>query len=70
LILQAREDDITGPRNGELVYNDIASIQKLLILLDDCYHVITVDKQKKAVADHLIEFFARQAVSQGHLRVA
>jgi carboxylesterase len=70
LILQAREDDITGPRNGELVYNDIASIQKLLILLDDCYHVITVDKQKKAVADHLIEFFALQSVSQGRLQVA
>ncbi len=70
VILQAREDDITGPRNGELVHNGIASIQKLLILLDDCYHVITVDKQKKAVADHLIEFFALQAVSQGRLRVA
>ncbi|MDE2485554.1 MAG: alpha/beta fold hydrolase [candidate division NC10 bacterium] len=59
-ILQAREDDMTGPRNGELVYNSIASIQKHLIMLDDCYHVITVDKQRKAVADHLIEFFGRQ----------
>lgn len=60
VILQAREDDMTGPRNGELVYNTIASQQKRLILLDDCYHVITVDKQRKAVANHLIEFFGRQ----------
>ncbi|MDE2058139.1 MAG: alpha/beta fold hydrolase [candidate division NC10 bacterium] len=60
VILQAREDDMTGPRNGELVYNTIASQQKHLILLDDCYHVITVDKQRRAVANHLIEFFGRQ----------
>lgn len=69
-ILQAREDDVTGPRNGELVYNGIASIQKLLVLLDDCYHVITVDKQKKAVANHLIKFFELQAVSRGRLQLA
>lgn len=69
-ILQAREDDMTGPRNGELVYNGIASIQKLLILLDDCYHVITVDKQRKAVANHLIDFFGLQALSRERLRPA
>jgi len=63
-ILQAREDDMTGPRNGELVYDGIASIQKLLILLDDCYHVITVDKQKKAVADHLIDFLCSSPLAR------
>ncbi len=70
VILQASEDDMTGPSNGELVYNTIASRHKRLILLDDCYHVITVDKQRKAVANHLIEFFGLQASGERDLRLA
>lgn len=57
VILQAREDDMTSPRNAYLVYDEISSTKKDLILLEDCYHVITVDKQKKAVVQHLIDFF-------------
>jgi len=58
LILQAREDDMTSPRNARIVLDEIASREKRLILLDDCYHVITVDKQKHAVVSSLINFFA------------
>src|SRR5215475_3039564 len=43
VILQAREDDVTSPRNAYLVYDEIGSKQKHVILLEDCYHVITVD---------------------------
>jgi len=58
LILQAREDDMTSPRNASIVHDEIASSEKQLVLLDDCYHVITVDKQKRAVVSHVIDFFA------------
>ena len=57
LILQAREDDMTSPRNASIVHDAIASSEKQLVLLDDCYHVITVDKQKRAVVSHVIDFF-------------
>jgi carboxylesterase len=57
LILQATNDDMTGPRNAQFVYDKIASMQKQLVLLDDCYHVITVDRQRQAVVTHLKEFF-------------
>jgi carboxylesterase len=57
LILQATNDDMTGPRNAQFVYNEIASMQKRIVLLDDCYHVITVDRQRQAVVNHLDEFF-------------
>ena len=57
LILQATNDDMTGPRNAQFVYDGIASIQKQIVLLDDCYHVITVDRQRQAVVTHLKEFF-------------
>lgn len=57
LILQAREDDVTSPRNAQIVFDGICSPVKELVLLDDCYHVIAVDKQKKAVVDHMVRFF-------------
>lgn len=57
LILQATNDDMTGPRNGQFVYDEIISIQKQIVLLDDCYHVITVDCQRRAVVKHLDAFF-------------
>ena len=57
LILQATNDDMTGPRNAQFVFDGIASIQKQIVLLDDCYHVITVDRQRQAVVTHLKEFF-------------
>lgn len=58
VILQATDDDMTGPRNAQFVYDEIASIQKQIVLLDDCYHVITVDRQRQAVVNHLKEFFS------------
>lgn len=57
IILQAKEDDMTSPRNAQLVYDSIGSKVKQIVLLDDCYHVITVDKQKKAVIRSLADFF-------------
>ena len=57
MILQATEDDMTGPRNAQFVYDEIASTQKQVVLLDDCYHVITVDRQRQAVVKHLDAFF-------------
>jgi carboxylesterase len=57
VILQATHDDMTGPRNAQFVYDEIASMQKLIVLLDDCHHVITVDRQRQAVVTHLKEFF-------------
>jgi carboxylesterase len=57
VILQATDDDMTGPKNAQFVYDEIASMQKQIVLLDDCYHVITVDRQRQAVVTHLKEFF-------------
>lgn len=67
IILQAREDDMTSPRNAQLVYDAIRSKAKQIVLLDDCYHVITVDKQKKAVIRHLADFFKVCASQTGLL---
>lgn len=56
LIMQAREDDFTSPKNAEFIYQRIASSDKTLRLLEDCYHVITVDRQRDRVAAELRDF--------------
>lgn len=56
LVLQASEDDFTSLRNSEFVLSQIASAEKKLVLLDDSYHVITVDRQRDLVAQELQKF--------------
>jgi carboxylesterase len=70
LILQATNDDMTGPRNAQFVYDEIASMQKQIVLLDDCYHVITVDRQRQAVVTHLKKFFRLSTSVREAIQVA
>lgn len=70
LILQAEEDDFTSPKNAEFIYQAIGSKEKQLILLDDCYHVITVDKQRNRVAEEMIQFVDRQSRSTVEMKGA
>ncbi len=62
VILHAREDDMTSPRNASIVYDEISSMDKKLVLLDDCYHVITIDKQREAVVETVTAFFQLQTM--------
>lgn len=59
LIMHAKEDDMTSPKNAEYVLNHIGSSDKGLVLLDDSYHMITIDKQKELVASEIIKFLER-----------
>lgn len=56
LIMHAKEDDMTSVRNAQYVFKHIASPNKSLVLLDDSYHMITIDKQKDRVAQEAINF--------------
>ena len=70
VILQAREDDMTSPRNAAIVYHEISSKEKQLVLLEDCYHVITVDKKRASVTESLTTFFQLQtAGTMAHQQV-
>jgi carboxylesterase len=64
LILHASEDDTTSVRsNADMLERSLAGpVRK--ILLDDCYHMITVDRQRREVADHTIDFFRSTATLQ------
>lgn len=56
LIIHAREDDMTSLKNAQYVLKNIASPNKSLVVLDDSYHMITIDKEKDKVAGEAIKF--------------
>lgn len=60
LILHASEDDVASVRNADYVECRLGGpVAK--VLLDDCYHIITVDRQRRQVATETIHFFREHA---------
>jgi carboxylesterase len=58
LILHARDDDITSPRNAAYIAAHIGGrVEK--ILLDDSYHMITIDHERDLVLEHSVDFIRR-----------
>ena len=56
LILHACEDDMSDPRNAYRLQRALGGPTSLR-LLDDCYHMIHVDKQRDLVADLTADYF-------------
>lgn len=63
LILHAREDDMSHPRNALRLRARLAGEVELR-LLDDCYHMIHVDRQRDLVADLTADFFGAPPLEQ------
>jgi carboxylesterase len=56
LILHAQDDDMSHPRNAYRLRDKLGG-PTALHLLDDCYHMIHVDRQKDLVGDLTADFF-------------
>jgi carboxylesterase len=56
-LFQAKDDDVTSPRNSQFVFARIASQDKELVFLEDSYHIITADQEREQVAEKTIAFF-------------
>jgi carboxylesterase len=56
LILHAHDDDMADPRNAYRLQRALGGRVELH-LLDDCYHMIHVDKQRDLVGDLTADFF-------------
>jgi carboxylesterase len=56
LVAHASEDDVASVRNAELVIRGVNARTELL-LLDDSYHMITIDKQRRTLIAHSVRFF-------------
>jgi carboxylesterase len=57
LIIHAQEDDMASVRSADFVEAHIASDVKRKVILQDSYHIITLDNEKERVADETVTFF-------------
>jgi carboxylesterase len=55
LIVQAREDDVASIKNTEYLQRHLGGPVETLIL-DDSYHLITIDRQRSLVMKRAVEF--------------
>ncbi|MFA6130447.1 MAG: alpha/beta fold hydrolase [Candidatus Omnitrophota bacterium] len=58
-LLQAREDDVTSPKNSYCIYNRVSSREKEIIFLENSYHIITADQERDKVAEKTVAFFEK-----------
>lgn len=58
-LIQAREDDMTSMRNSTFIYESVGSALKEIVMLEDCYHVITADQERATVARSMDSFFSK-----------
>lgn len=56
LLVQAKHDDMTSPRNSQFIFERIGSTSKQLLLLEQSYHVVTADLERATVAAHVQKF--------------
>ena len=55
LIVHPRQDDRASLRNLEYLQNNLGGVTQTLVL-DDSYHIITLDRQRQLVVDRTLEF--------------
>jgi carboxylesterase len=58
-LLQAKDDDVTSPKNSYCIYERIASKDKEIVLFEDSYHIIIADQERDKVAEKTVSFFEK-----------
>lgn len=58
-LLQARDDDVTSPKNSYYIFDRIGSKDKEIVFFEDSYHIITADQERDKVAEKAISFFEK-----------
>ncbi len=56
LIIHSRLDELSTLQGVEAIYGKIAASAKRMVVLEDSYHMITIDNDRAEVARQLIEF--------------
>ena len=65
LIVHARADHVVPPGNADLIRDGIASADRRVLLLDNCYHVSTVDHDADRLNAEIVRFVERIASRDG-----
>lgn len=67
LVLHAREDDVASLKNAQLIERRVSAPVETVVL-DNSYHMITVDQQRDVVIEKSVSFFKKiAAVEQAQL---
>jgi len=69
LVAHASEDDVASVKNAELVMRGVSAPTELL-LLEDSYHMITIDKERRTLIDRSAAFFDRIVAADSAQRIA
>jgi carboxylesterase len=59
LVMHAREDEITQLRSVEGFFRSVGVPDKRLVVLEDSYHIVTIDNDRHRVASELSDFAVR-----------
>lgn len=59
LILQARDDHVVPAGNATTIYDGVSSSDRHVLLLDNCYHVSTVDFDADLINAEIVRFVDR-----------
>jgi carboxylesterase len=66
-IIHAREDHVVPPRNAELIRSGVGSSDADVILLDNCYHVSTVDHAAAGLHEAILRFVHARVAPKTHV---
>lgn len=69
LVAHASEDDVASLDNAKLVLRKVRGPAELL-LLEDSYHMITIDRQRHLLVERSVRFFDRIVAAQAAERAA
>ena len=58
-LLQAKDDDVTSPKNSYYIYDHIGSQDKEVVLFENSYHIIIADQERDKVAEKTVTFFEK-----------
>lgn len=64
LVIHAIDDDVTSPRNALFLARNLGGPVRT-VLLSDCYHMITVDRQRDEVVRLSADYFTEAATTAG-----
>jgi len=58
-LMQARDDDVTSPKNSRCIYDRVSSQEKEIVFFENSYHIITADQERDKVAEKTAAFFEK-----------
>ena len=66
LVVHPREDDRASLSNMKYLQSNLAGLVETVVL-DDSYHIVTLDRQRHVVVDRTLDFVARAQQFAGSL---